>query len=210
MLVFKFTCPPVETNTYVFATAENEPAAVVDPSQGCTDKILSLAEEKGLKIEKILLTHSHWDHILDACTLQEKTGAKLFVHPLDAGNVESPGVDGLTLFTDVQPAVVNGFLKDGDEIAVGSLKLKVIHTPGHSPGGVCLYLEKEKVLFSGDTLFHGSCGRIDLPTSAPKDMWPSLKKLAKLPKETKVYSGHGPDSRIVDEPWIEKAEEFFG
>lgn len=103
----------------------------------------------------------------------------------------------------------DGHLADGQIITLGELTLHVIHTPGHSPGGVCFYLPAQETLFSGDTLFAGSIGNLSLPTAQPDRMWPSLKKLAALPKHTKVYPGHGGATRIDKESWIGDAEQKY-
>jgi len=100
-------------------------------------------------------------------------------------------------------------LQEGEIIEVGKLQLIVIASPGHTPGGVCFYLDKEKILFSGDTLFKGSIGNLSFPTADPQAMWHSLKKLEKLPSETVVYPGHGPSTTIGDEDWLPKAQELF-
>ena len=170
---------------------------------------MAQAEASGLRIEKILLTHSHWDHFADAAFLKEKTQALLYVHPLDAENVEAPGSDGLPQFFPIRAVKVDRRLQEGEIIEVGPLKLEVIHTPGHSPGGVCFYLASEGILFAGDTLFRGSIGRLDLPTGDSDKMWPTLQKLAKLPPKTRVVPGHGPDTEIGKEAWLPRAEEFF-
>jgi len=209
MLLYTFPCPPLQTNTYLIAKENHGPAAVVDPGTDSTEKILHQAKKDDLKIEKILLTHSHWDHFIDVQALKEKTGAPIYVHTLDAKNVESPGSDGLPLFVSITPAKVDHQLQDGEIIEVGPLFLEVIHTPGHSPGGVCFYLKNEAVLFSGDTFFHGTIGRLDLPTGSAPKMWTSLKKLSKLPSHTRVFPGHGPETTIGKESWLSQAEEFF-
>ena len=199
MLLYKFSSGPLATNAVLFAAVVGGIGAVIDPSPGSAEKILSQAEKDKLKIEKILLTHSHWDHFADAHILKEKTGAFLYVHSLDAKNLEIPGSDGVPLFTPIHPVVPNFFLKEGEIIRVGPLCLEVIHTPGHSPGGVSFYLKNENILFAGDTLFLGGIGRLDLPTGNVDDMKKSLMKLARLPQKTRVISGHGPDTEIGKE-----------
>ncbi len=197
MILYKFPSGPLATNAILFG--EGRSGAVVDPSMGSTEKILHQAAQSNLQIEKILLTHSHWDHIADAKVLKEKTGALLYVHPLDAKNVEIPGSDGLPLFVHIQGIAPDRFLKEGEPVQVGSLQVEVIHTPGHSPGSVCLYLKDQNILISGDTLFRGGIGRLDLPTGHPEAMAESLRKLAKLPPRTRVIPGHGPDTEIGKE-----------
>ena len=151
----------------------------------------------------ILLTHSHWDHMAEASILKEKLDIPLYVHSEDAQNLEVPGSDGLPLFYPIKAVKADHFLFDGEILFLGTLKIKVIHTPGHSPGGVCFYLENEAILISGDTLFQGTCGKVSFPTSNPSKMKHSLKKLSHLPPDTKVYPGHGPDTTIgAEEPWM--------
>lgn len=209
MIIYKFPFGPLQTNAILFGCAKTKKAAVIDPSQGSAEAILKEAAKQGLSIEKILLTHSHWDHFADAHALKAKTHAEIYVHPLDAKNIEHPGSDGIPLFFPIHPVTPDHFLKEGDSIHVGNLKLDVIHSPGHSPGSVCFYLQEQKLLFSGDTLFQGSIGNLHLPTAQPMQMWNSLRKLAALPPETHVVPGHGGDTSIGKENWLSRAEEIF-
>lgn len=209
MFVYKFPFGPLQTNAILLGCASKKVGAIIDPSQGSAGPILAKAEELGLKIEKILLTHSHWDHFVDAHALKEKTGAPLYVHFLDAKNVEHPGSDGLPLFFPIHAVTVDHFLKEGQIIELGDLRIEVIHSPGHSPGGVCFYLKAQNLLISGDTLFQGSIGNLQLPTAAPNQMWASLEKLSKLPPETRVIPGHGGETTIGRENWLARASEIF-
>jgi glyoxylase-like metal-dependent hydrolase (beta-lactamase superfamily II) len=209
MFLQKFPSGPFLTNAILLGCKETKKAAVIDPSPGSTNLILKVAEREGLKIEQILLTHSHWDHIADVHPLKEKTGALILIHPLDAENLKHPGTDGIPFSISIIGMEPDGFLEEGKAVHVGHLVLEVIHTPGHSPGGVCFYLKKQKTLFSGDTLFKGTIGNLHLPTCQPKKMWGSLGKLAALPPETKVIPGHGNDTVLSKETWLGNAEEIF-
>ena len=209
MIVYKFPSGPLETNAILVACAKTKRGAVIDPSFESTDALLQQAAESGIVIEKILLTHSHWDHFADAYPLKMRTSALVYVHPLDAKNVENPGSDRIPLFFPIHSVKPDRLLKEGDLIQVGDLTLLVIHSPGHSPGSVCFYLREQNILFSGDTLFQGSIGNLHLPTSEPSLMWESLRKLAQLPKETRVVPGHGADTLIGKEEWLLRAEEIF-
>lgn len=171
--------------------------------------LLKNVKKHALHIEMLLLTHSHWDHIADAAFLKEKTNAPLYVHEEDAENLKHPGSDCLPLFFSIQGAQPDGYLTDGQILTLGELSLHVIHTPGHTPGGVCFYLPLQETLLSGDTLFSGSIGSLSLPTAHAEQMWPSLKKLAALPKRTKVYPGHGGATTIEKESWIAEAEQRY-
>ena len=209
MIIYRFCFGPLETNAILIGCPQTKKGAVIDPSAGSTATILDRAAQAGLTIEKILLTHSHWDHFADAQELKTKTSALLYVHALDAKNIEYPGSDGVPLFIPVPAVKPDRLLKEGDIVQVGELKIEVIHTPGHSPGGICYYMREEKILFSGDTLFQGSIGNLHLPTAEPLQMWESLRKLTLLPPETKVIPGHGQETSIGEEKWLERAEAIF-
>ncbi len=163
-----------------------------------------------LSPKKIIITHSHWDHISDTAIVKEKFGAQVYVHPLDAGNLENPGSDGLPLMEPITGVVPDVLVQEGDVITIGSLKWGVIHTPGHARGAICLYCKEQNTLISGDTIFKGSIGNLSLPTSNEEDMWKSLPKLAALPAETIVYPGHGPSTTIGQESWLSHPKDFFG
>ena len=201
---------PIETNSILFACMKTKRAAIVDAPLGCMGDWIELIREKGFKVEQLLLTHSHLDHIADAKQLKQELGVTIWIHAADAPNLEKPGSDRLPLFFSVSGVRPDGYLTEGQHIQVGELSLEVIHTPGHTPGGVSFHLAKEKLLFSGDTLFKGTIGNISFPTANPSEMWQSLKKLAKLPPETRVIPGHGEETTIGAESWIVRAEEFFG
>ncbi|HEV7737705.1 MAG TPA: MBL fold metallo-hydrolase [Chlamydiales bacterium] len=209
MFIQIFPYGPLETNAILIGCKATKQAAVIDPSQGSTTPILKTAEKEHLEIKKIILTHSHWDHIADVRELKEKTGALLFVHALDAPNVIKPGTDGLPTYFPIQGAQPDGYLEEGKSIDLGHLHIDIIHTPGQSPGGVCLYFKAQKVLISGDTLFRGSMGRLDLPTGQPSLMWDSLHKLKILPPDTRVIPGHGGETTIGKESWLNRAKETF-
>ena len=208
--VVPFPSGPYATNSYLAICKDTQESALIDCAPQVTKKILAYLQEHNLKLTKIILTHSHWDHIADAAEIIEKLHIPLSVHKEDAYNVIQPGLDGLPGLVSI-PAVQPSYeLSDGDEFTIGNTHFRVIHTPGHSPGSVCLYCEKEKILFSGDTLFKHSIGNLSLPTAQSERMWPSLQRLAKLPKDTKVFPGHGASTTIGDEKWLANAENIFG
>ncbi len=196
MFLFRLSCPPYGTNAILFACKETLKAAVVDPANGSAPALIKKAEEHGFQIEKILLTHSHWDHIVDLAALKEATKAPVYVHRLDAGNVEHPGSDNVPGLVMVRPTVPDVLLEDGQEITVGHLQIQVIHTPGHARGAVCFYFPHEHVLFSGDTVFRGAIGHLSLATSEPEKMSGSLQRLSQLPPDTRVIPGHGGETTI--------------
>ena len=206
MLLEFFSAGPLETNGYVFGHQE---VFLVDAPLGSFEPYDSIIKKNKLIPKGILLTHSHLDHTADCKKIAEHFKIPVFVHPFDAKNVEKPGSDGLPLFLPVPPFVPMCHLKEGEHLQLGTIDIVVIHTPGHSPGGVCYYLPQEKILFSGDTLFAGTIGNLSFPTAEPEKMWQSLKKLALLPKEVVVYPGHGPQTTIGQERFLEEPEKFF-
>jgi hydroxyacylglutathione hydrolase len=203
MIISKFPSGPLSTNAILFGCEETGIGAVIDPSQGSTRLLLQEAHRLGLQIKFIFLTHSHWDHIADVHELREKTGAQVYIHPLDEGNLIEPGSDGLDLYFPIRGVEPDWSLEEGKVVQVGQLQVEVIHTPGHSPGCVCLYIKEAKVLFSGDTLFKGTIGGLHLPTAREPLMWGSLDKLALLPSDVRVISGHGDDTTIGQESWLQ-------
>ncbi|HEY2809990.1 MAG TPA: MBL fold metallo-hydrolase [Rhabdochlamydiaceae bacterium] len=202
MILEIFPLGPAETNAYLLACSQTKRAAIIDAPLDSSKILAKRAKEFDLHIEMLLLTHSHWDHIADAAAFKEKLHLPIYIHSEDAGNLVEPGLDKLPLFFPIKGVDPDHFLEQGQKIPLGHLHIEVIHTPGHTPGGVCFYLEKQKVLFSGDTLFRGAIGNLSFPTARPRLMTESLKKLALLPKDTVVYPGHGESTTIGDESWI--------
>ena len=209
MILKMFTSGPCETNSYLVVCKKTRKAFVVDVPPDSGEKILKAVQELEVQVDKILLTHSHWDHIGDVSFLQKATKASVEIDSLDAPNLRVPGSDQLPLYFPIQGIEPDAFVQEETPIQVGHFHISVIKTPGHTPGGVCFYLEQEGILFSGDTLFQGTMGRVDFPTSNSEAMYSSLAKLALLPKNTKVYPGHGESTTIGQEMWITKAKNLF-
>lgn len=210
MIINTFPSGPFDTNAYVAACPHTLAAAIIDPAPNSTEAITSFITRQQLKPVAMLITHSHWDHIGDAAALAKRYQLPVFIHELDQKNLISPGSDGLPCWISIPPVTPTHLIKDGETISVGNLVFTVIHTPGHTPGGVCFYCPEEKVLFSGDTLFKGTIGNLSFATARPNLMWPSLEKLSQLPLETQVFPGHGEPTTIGHEKWLSRAEEIFG
>jgi len=210
MFLEYFSSGPAATHCILLGCSKTKRAAVIDLPFEASVKVLAIAKRLHLTIDRILLTHSHWDHIAEVALLQKELGVPVYIHPEDEPNLRSPGADGLPLLKPITPARADHFLSDGQKMVLGELMIEVFHTPGHSPGSVCFYLPKEGVLLAGDTLFKGSIGNISFPTSSPEKMWRSLEKLAKLPPNTRVISGHGSETTIGAESWLPNAQEYFG
>ncbi|OGC11664.1 hypothetical protein A3K48_04110 [candidate division WOR-1 bacterium RIFOXYA12_FULL_52_29] len=177
---------PISANCYVVWDEPTKEALIIDPGDD-SGSIIKIIAANQLSVKAIVNTHGHFDHVGSNGELKQATGAKLMQHPLDAK---------MARLTD--PTMADEMLEDGGSVTIGQSHFKVIHTPGHSPGGICLYNEEEKVLFSGDTLFLGTYGRVDLPNSSAPAMAASLKRLFALPPETIVCPGHGRPTTIGD------------
>jgi glyoxylase-like metal-dependent hydrolase (beta-lactamase superfamily II) len=192
----------VDTNCYIVACPESLKAAVIDPGTfhpGEIQAILGMINQHRLQVECIINTHGHADHIAGNGELQKRTGASILVHTYDSTMLASVQQNGsLLLDVEVTSPKPARLLSDGDIIQIGNMALKVLHTPGHTQGSICLY--SDNVLFSGDTLFAGSVGRTDLPGGSERDIIRSIKeKLLTLPDETPVRPGHGPRTTIGKE-----------
>ena len=174
---------------YLIGDEESQEGLFIDPADN-TARLLAEAKSHGLdKIKYIINTHAHVDHIMGNAEMAKKTGAKIIIHQEDAAALTRTPSDLLEMFNATTSPPADIVVKDGDMIQVGNVKLKVIHTPGHSAGGMSLYLDGR--VFTGDTLFVGSVGRTDFPGSSWNVLEASIrKKLYVLPGETVVFPGH--------------------
>ena len=189
------------TNCYIVEDEESKETMVIDPG-GEPKKIIEMLNTLGIEnLKYIYLTHCHGDHILGVTELKNKCGGKILIHRYDAEGLNNADINLSPYigFGKIQ-LEADSRVDDGDLIHLGNLQFKVIHTPGHTKGGSCLYCEKEKCLFSGDTLFRGTWGRTDLPTSNREEIMDSIvNKLMVLPEDTIVYPGHGMMTKIKEE-----------
>ncbi len=184
-----------QTNCYLVGCPESGQALVLDPG-GEPTPILERAEALGLQIVLVVNTHGHFDHIVGNAALLRATGAGLAIHELDAPRLYAPEYDrSFLLGLTRERCRPTRLLRHGDTVSVGSLTYQVLHTPGHTPGGICLL--GEGVLFSGDTLFHLGIGRTDLPGGDMDTLIHSLEQvLIPLPDDLVVYPGHGPKTTL--------------
>ena len=190
MLVKQLTVGMMGVCCYIASCEKTSKAVVIDPG-GDEDRILDYCKQKQLQVEYIINTHGHLDHVCGNGPIQAATGAPIVMHADDIAYFSDPAVkkyfSGLGL-PESPPAAIS--VKDGDVIAFGEEKLQVIHTPGHTPGGICLYSPPH--CFTGDTVFAGAVGRTDFPGGSMRQMLDAIKtRLLTLPEDTIVWPGHG-------------------
>jgi glyoxylase-like metal-dependent hydrolase (beta-lactamase superfamily II) len=192
---------PVATNVLVLADPRTREAIAIDTA---TPSLVWIADELAARdwtLKLIVTTHGHWDHIGDNAAVADHTGADIAVHPADRDRLLVPSTSAPF---DIAPSVPAVELAEGGVITFGSIRLDVWHTPGHTEGSICLYARDEAILFSGDTLFAGGWGRVDLPGGDPLAMVESLGRLSGLEDPVGVVPGHGPKTTIGRErAWME-------
>ena len=199
MILQTLVLGPVQTNCYIVVCERTRRAAIVDPGWSAS-QILAEVESLQAAVQVILLTHAHFDHIGALADLVDATKAPVALHPLDRPLLRLDG--GARMFyINIRPAPDPAIaLEHGQVLDVGTLRFETRFTPGHTPGHVVFYLEKEKAVFDGDVLFQGSIGRTDFPGSSFDTLMASIhSQLFTLPEEVVVYSGHGPSTTIGEE-----------
>ncbi len=196
--ILAWRVPPFDNGCYLVIDDRRE-AIVIDPSMG-ERVVLDAVREQGLKLVEILNTHGHPDHIAGDAAVKHATKARLAIHRLDEYRL---GPRRPSAQLDVPPVQADDLFDEGPLRYVADLDLVALHTPGHTEGSTCFYLASLKAIFSGDVLFKGNVGRVDLPGADPQLMERSLERVAALPPETRVYPGHGDQTTIGAElPWL--------
>lgn len=199
-------------NCYIIQDESTKETMIIDPGN-TPENLINILDAMQINLKYIILTHCHADHINGVKSIKEKYGGKVLIHRKDAEGLKNPdinlskhiGLDSIIIEEDAR-------IDDGDILHIGQMEFEVISTPGHTCGSICLYCEKEKMLFSGDTLFRGSWGRVDLPTSSFEDIISSItNKLINLPEDTIVYPGHGKTTIIKEEKpiYLEMRQKDF-
>lgn len=198
MILETFVLGPIENNNYLLVDEDSREAVLFDCTQE-SEEIENALEKHNANLKFILLTHGHFDHVLGVNTFRNKYNCQVLIHEED--KIMLDNMKDFTKFFGLgEPEIqkVDGFVKEGDVIKFGNKEIKVIHTPGHTKGGVCYLVENK--LFSGDTLFLESVGRTDLPGGNFNEIKSSIQnKLFNLDKNTEVYPGHGPTTTIEHE-----------
>jgi glyoxylase-like metal-dependent hydrolase (beta-lactamase superfamily II) len=197
MIIKKIVVGPLACNCYIVGAESTRKGIIIDPGDEAT-RILNEAKDLGVEIESIVLTHGHKDHVGALKETKEAIDAKVIIHTDETDILKDQSLArSFGLFYPDAP-LPDTLLKDGDAVDVGGIPLSVLHTPGHTPGGICLL--GEGFVFSGDTLFNQGIGRCDFPGGDYEQLLNSIRtKLMTLPDTTVVYPGHGPDTIIGTE-----------
>ncbi len=189
-----------ETNCYIIVDENTKETMIIDPAGEC-EKIEEMLKTLEAKTKYIVLTHCHGDHIGAVNQLKQDMGGLILIHILEENGLHEANIN-MTEYMGMENNYiqVDSRLNDNDLIHLGDLEFKIIHTPGHTKGGICLYCEQHKLLFSGDTVFRRTWGRTDLPTGSFTDIIHSItNKLMILPEDTIIYPGHGKSTMVKEE-----------
>lgn len=203
MKIQQFTVNPVQENTYLLWDEESKDAAVIDcgtHTQTEYNRLAACIASEGLQLRQALQTHCHFDHIMGLKYLYDAFQLLPRLHPSEQELYEVMPMMSQKYFNIqlVEPLPPMGKpLQEGDVVELGRIRLHVLHTPGHTPGGICLYEPTEKILFSGDTLFRGSLGRTDLGGDMIQELSSIRNKILTLPPDTRILPGHGPETDVA-------------
>jgi len=198
MILKTLVVGPFAVNCYILACQKTREGVVIDPGDEA-ERIIEVIEAENLSLKYLLLTHAHVDHVLGIPDLQERLDVQTLMHREDSFLIKNLLAQAVSFGLSIRGTPrIDGYVKEGDVIAFGTRSLQVIHTPGHTPGGICLLGKGE--VFVGDTLFAGSIGRTDLPGGSYQTLIQSIKsKLFSLDDRLRVYPGHGPPTTIEEE-----------
>jgi glyoxylase-like metal-dependent hydrolase (beta-lactamase superfamily II) len=200
------------TNSFLIADEQTKQAVVFDAPNDTVGPLLDEAVKQGWDVIGLWLTHGHFDHLADHKLVTDRfPNAKVLIHRLDEPKLIEPGSKFFPIPFVIPPRKADAYVEDGQVLALGNLRARVIHTPGHAPGHVMYYFEDEGVLVGGDLIIGGSVGRTDLPDSRHADLETSIRKVMLLPGDTTLLPGHGNPSTLREElemnPYVQAAVE---
>ena len=202
-----------QTNAFVIADEVSKQAVLFDAPDHTVAPLLDEVQRRGWDLIGLWLTHGHFDHLADHAVVKQRfPGAKILIHALEADRLRNPGSQMFQLPFTIPPGEPDQLIEDGQTLHIGSLDVRVIHTPGHAPGHVAFHLPGERALVSGDLIMMRSVGRTDLPGSSYAQLQASLRRVMALPAETQLLPGHGDPSTIAEEremnPYVREAMEL--
>lgn len=191
MIVVMNTGGIAATNCYLVADEATRQAVLFDAPDHTVAPLMEEAKRRGLDVIGLWLTHGHFDHIADHIEVTKQfPNARVLIHRLDDPKLHRPNAMGMLLPFKIPPRQADGYVEDGQKLKIGSIDVEVIHTPGHSPGHVMYYFPQEKALIGGDLIICGAVGRTDFPDSDPAQLDRSIRKVMKLPDDTRLLPGH--------------------
>jgi len=197
MILQKIIVGPLESNCYIIADEHTKETLIVDPGDE-PDSIIDFIKENNLQVKYIVCTHAHFDHVGAVSDMKQETGAQIVIHrdemDLYRNTREQAALWGFDLGVLPEPDMM---VSEGDVLEIGGLKFVILHTPGHSPGGICI--SGEGILITGDTVFSGSVGRTDLYGGSIVQLRKSFKRLMSFSEKTKILPGHGPETTVERE-----------
>ena len=203
MVIKSFVVGSMECNCYLIFDENSKETLVIDPGDE-PDRIIDFIRENSLHVKHIVCTHAHFDHVGAVSDMKQATGAPIVIHRNELDIYRSTRDQATSWGFELEELPEPDMLvSEGEVLEIGSLKFVIIHTPGHSPGSICLY--GEGILITGDTVFAGSVGRTDLYGGDTVQLRKSFKRLMSLAEETKIFPGHGPETTIE----IERRENLF-
>ena len=190
---------PIQTSVYVLACQKTNKAVIIDAGAQ-SEILLDAIEENQWDLEAIWLTHAHIDHVAGLNEVRAKSDAPIFMHSAGQPVYNAAVQQGALFGFSIRPLPpIDEYVEEGQVVNVGELEAEILFLPGHSPGSIAYYFKRENLFFGGDVLFAGSIGRVDLPGSDPRAMQQSLQRVKKLPDDTIVFPGHGPQTTIGEE-----------
>jgi len=203
------------TNCFLVADEDAKQAVLFDAPDNTAAALLDEAKRRGWDVIGLWLTHGHFDHVADHLEVTSRfPDAKVLIHRLDEPKLLRPNSSIFALPFTIAPRKPDGYLEDGQELSIGSLKATVVHTPGHAPGHVMFHFPEDQMLVGGDLIIGGAVGRTDLPDSDPTALYASIRRVMELPPETRLLPGHGQPGTLRDElesnPYVRAAMGLQG
>jgi glyoxylase-like metal-dependent hydrolase (beta-lactamase superfamily II) len=200
--ILQIAAGPIETNLFLVVEKASNKTLLIDGPPDSLEAAVEAIASRGLEPELLVVTHGHWDHIADADALRAKYNIPLLVHEADLHKLEQP------TYGDIQGFSPDRLIAEGDEVRLGGVAFRVLHTPGHSPGQVSLYNADEHVLLGGDTLFPGGYGTLEIVDASAEQTVETMRRLLELPDATVVYPGHGLTTTIgAERHWMQRVAE---